>query len=60
MDKGPTCTPKRLQAVLPLLRDMAFRHRELEYQALRNKICPSTVCGIMTARSAVLAHPNFA
>ena len=43
MNKGPTGTPKRLQAVLPLLKDMTFHHRELDYRALRDKICPSTV-----------------
>lgn len=43
MAKGPTGTPKRLRAVLPLLRDMALRHQGLDYRALRDKMCPSTV-----------------
>ena len=60
MNKGPTGTPKRLRAVLPLLRDMTIRHKELDYRALRDKICPSTVslarAGLPTCRKPGLTR----
>ena len=42
--KGPTDTPKRLRAVLPLLKQLLDNHRQIDYAKLRDRICPSAVC----------------
>jgi hypothetical protein len=46
--QGSRKTPKRLKPVLKLLDTMIWRHGKCAYKALRDKVCPTKVCTVMT------------
>ncbi|PVF99810.1 hypothetical protein CPB86DRAFT_702703, partial [Serendipita vermifera] len=58
--RGPVKTPQRLKKILPLIRELSYRHRHTDYYAILQRECPSKVCTLSTFNELELRRVHVA